>query len=372
MSENPSMPVSSLQQVGPGGRPPDMVSMAMDHEEVVETEPVQQQSVGGDIQLHGSSAATLSGEIKANKGFLPFYASMVAKNPTVTGTQDSVWKTDNASVVVSEADYIIDRLSDAGSCTTITRNLGIERLLEPSEKEPYGPWMQVAPQWRKPSGLGTSGSCGKTSIRVSGSRFKALAGELESGQGDPTVDEGSLERDAVFGAGLSEAAKARQTSRVDSEGLQMSKNVSYKDAKPVKRSKKVQPPTINMNVVPLVNIDEPTVITQVAVTGGKMLKVRGTARRSLHEGIQLDRPGVRLQIGITSQDTSQPTLFEWIQKFSQDLEEVNAGTCGVPIGQGMDTRQLPTSGVIKSVQLDVVGLRKTIDDSGGGRQDMKQ
>ncbi|KAK8553985.1 hypothetical protein V6N13_072907 [Hibiscus sabdariffa] len=321
-SENPSLPILPLQNVGTGGRPSDEVLVEMDHEGLSEVDPVQGQ-IRSAIESCGVSQPGLSSSIAALDG--------------------------------------VDNPEEA-------------QPSEPSEKEPYGPWMQASSRRRKPVShsvsLGSSGNRGRQPPVNSGSRFASLVEDSGVINIPSTMSMDARESVVMNGDGRHSVPAVGQTSRLDIGGPTVLKNAAYKASNPEKRSKSSKFSSGTARVVSLVNEKEPVVATQgktfgnehhktttiveqpiqlSAAIGGKIIKERGNVVRSRNDGIHLDRPGIRVQKLYTSSHM-QPALYEWMQEFAKELEsggKVADGTFGVDdgfIATNKDTRHIANHG----------------------------
>ncbi|KAK8565183.1 hypothetical protein V6N12_058756 [Hibiscus sabdariffa] len=328
-NETPILPILSLQNVGPGGWPPDVVSVEMDHEGMLEAISVASGSLDKEMQPENMILQEYdnSDSLKAvdgRSGGSLSYASVVALSPNVTGKKYSDWKNAFDNVVVSEANYIID-------CSVGSDKLDDVRPSEPSEKKLYGPWMQASSRRRKSTivsfGTGLVGNCGKQSTVASVSRFSSLAEETE------TVN--------IPNPGIME---------VPNHDVMIED--AYRASNPEKRSKVSKSSSSSARVVYLMNEKVPEVSTQgktlgnerhkattiveqplkmSAATGGKIIKERG---------VRLDHPGLCIRKSNVSSHTSQPELYEWMQKFAKELE-----------GEGMDAGvPIDTATVIRTVK----------------------
>ncbi|KAK8565215.1 hypothetical protein V6N12_058785 [Hibiscus sabdariffa] len=346
-SLNLTLRLPSLQNVGPGGRPPDTVPVAMDHERVLGDTSVQHESrsIHGELgdpdvgviaghlndmilgsvdkemhhmetMAHDSVVVTHPQAPDVNRGSSPTYARMVANNPSVVGKKVSDWRTDNDNVVVLEetCGVALHGLNTSVVNSDIVDKSAYERPSEPSAHDPYGPWMQVVSRFHKLSGSGTLGSRGKALPGGSDSRFDVLASEVEPVQEDMAVNGIVPDMNLVLVADSDEASVVGRKARMDYGRKTRAKIVASVDSNPDIRSKNSIPSMSNVQVV-----------TSGATTGGKISKARGTVGHALNDGVRPDHLGVRIRKNNNGHHMPQPALFEWTQKFALELEAANMG-----------------------------------------------
>ncbi|KAL4272377.1 hypothetical protein GQ457_13G019170 [Hibiscus cannabinus] len=205
--------------------------------------------------------------------------------------------------------------------------------LEPSAKEPFGPWMQVSSRRRKTvylgSDMGSPRNRGKQPMAASGSRFASLAENnsrlnvITSGNEDTRVS------DAIKEDGRQLNPAVGQTSMPDIGGSVVLKNAAYKASNPEKWLKSAKLGLDSARVVPIVHEKEPVVSIQGktlgnehhkaaliveqsvqlnGAAGGKIIKERGVGARNRPDGVRLDCSGVRFR-KINSSSTLETTSF---------------------------------------------------------------
>ncbi|KAK8984805.1 hypothetical protein V6N11_020118 [Hibiscus sabdariffa] len=279
MSLNPSLPLPSLQNVGPGDRPPDTMPAEMDHEGVLADTSVQQESrpthkalgdpdvrvIAGlshdrisssleeemhqvETTTHESTVVTDPRAFDANRGRYPTYASMVVNNPSMVGKKVSDWRTDNDNVVVLEADYIIDRSGQFPSIKYL-------------------------------------GSRGKVLSGGSGSRYDVLAREVEPMQETLAVNGSVLDMSVVLVADSNEVPAVGRKARMESGGKTRAKIVAYVESIPDVRSKKLVPSTSNVRVVAVGKGKVAEVHKQVKSLGNAHHTPTTIVEKSLYSGV---------------------------------------------------------------------------------------
>ncbi|KAK8681663.1 hypothetical protein V6N13_054065 [Hibiscus sabdariffa] len=303
-----------IENVGPGGRPPDGVPVEMDHEGSQVVALVQGKNCPTNVQgsengvgvrtgdFHNGMLNQLDEEMRPKQvvqqdsdvvvpievgdgrpGESLSYASITASTPIVANRKIPDWKEDFDNVVILEADYIIDRSESCGLMQPAlpSSNLagdGVDnseeaRTLESSENEPFGPWMQVSSQRHKHvsmvSGMESSRNRGRQSSVPSGSRFVSLAEDTSM-----LYIPGTGGLDAHVGAVMSEDGRQSvptvgQTSMSNIGGSLVSKNAAYKASNPEKRSKSPKSGLGPTRVVSVVHEKEHVVSTQRKTFGNE-------------------------------------------------------------------------------------------------------
>ncbi|KAK8672226.1 hypothetical protein V6N13_110599 [Hibiscus sabdariffa] len=294
---NPNLPLSSLHNVGPGGRPPDTVMTAMDYEGGLGDHAVRYESrltheeLGGpivgvtaghsrnsisslveeemnqmDSTTQDSGVTTLPRGLDVNQGSSPTYTSMVANNPSMAGKKISYWKTDNDNVVES-CGVALQGMNAPGVNSGNVDKSTPTRPSEPSAQEPFGPWMQVVSRRHKPSGLGTVGSCIKELSGGTGSQFDVLARDIDPVQEDVAVNGNGSDKSVALGAGSNEVPISGRKARMAPEGKTRVRFAAYVDSNLDLRSKGSVPSMSNVQVVAVGHGKGAEVQTQVKSLG---------------------------------------------------------------------------------------------------------